>query len=297
MVAYLGWEWTQVGTTPDKHYGHKNVVLEHLDDARIPARPISALQGLEGGTPPALGLGWMALRFGGRSHDFARYFAELAAVRVCDPHANTRDLPRDCLEQATTPADLFRKLDEGGYDALVIPHGTTWGFYTPPGSSWDKQLVGDMHDPKRQRLIEVFSGHGDSEVFRPWHEIEFAADGSPVCPAPTRSYLPTCWRAGEIIRERCLAAGAGAEACEQRAVAARANAAAAGVAAFKTVPGASPADWLDAGQCRDCREPAFNYRPRASVPYIAALGNFDAAGPPRPFPLCFIASGDHHIRP
>ena len=34
MVAYLGWEWTQVGTTPEKHYGHKNVVLQHLDDAR-----------------------------------------------------------------------------------------------------------------------------------------------------------------------------------------------------------------------------------------------------------------------
>ena len=51
MVAYLGWEWTQVGTTPEKHYGHKNVVLEHLDDARIPARPISALAGLEGGSP------------------------------------------------------------------------------------------------------------------------------------------------------------------------------------------------------------------------------------------------------
>ncbi|TMA33343.1 MAG: hypothetical protein E6J87_10425, partial [Deltaproteobacteria bacterium] len=77
---------------------------------------------------------------------------------VCASGVNTRDLPRDCLEQAKTPADLFRKLDEWGLPALVIPHGTTWGFYTPPGSSWDKQLKGDMHDPKRQRLIEVFSG-------------------------------------------------------------------------------------------------------------------------------------------
>jgi hypothetical protein len=295
MVSYLGWEWTQVGTTPEKHYGHKNVVFEHTDDARIPARPISAMQGIEGGTPPVLGLGWLALRSGGRGHDLARYFAELDHVPICDAHKNTRDLPNDCLEQAATPAELFRKLDEWGYDSLVIPHGTTWGFYTPPGSSWDKQLKGDMHDPKRQRLIEVFSGHGDSEVFRPWHEIEYAADGSPVCPAATRDYLPTCWRAGEIIRARCQAEGASADECERRAVTARANAAAAGVAAFRTVPGAKPEEWLDAGQCRDCRQPAFNYRPKSSVQYIAALGNFDGSGPARHFRLGFIGSSDNHF--
>src|SRR5439155_17047207 len=71
--------------------------------------------------------------------------------------------------------------------------------------------------------------------------------------------------------------------------------AAAGVAAHKTVPGAEPADWLDAGQCRDCREPAFNYRPRSSAQYIEALGNFDAPGEPRHFRLGFIASSDNHF--
>jgi hypothetical protein len=294
LVAYLGWEWTQVGATPDKHYGHKNVVLEHLDDARIPARPISALAGIEGGAPPALGLGWLAMRGGGRTHDLARYLAEIEAVPPCDPNVDTRRLPRDCREQAATPAELFRKLDEWGDDAIVIPHGTTWGFYTPPGSAWDKQLVGPMHDPDRQRLIEVFSGHGNSERFRPWHEIELGANGKPICPEPTRDYLPTCWRAGEIIRARCLATGASAEVCEQRAVAARGHAAAAGVAAFKTVPGARAEDWLDAGQCRDCQEGAFNYRPKSSVQYIAALGNFDAPGSPRHFRFGFIASSDNH---
>ena len=41
-VAFLGWEWTQVGITPKNHYGHKNVVLAHTDEDRIPTRPIGA---------------------------------------------------------------------------------------------------------------------------------------------------------------------------------------------------------------------------------------------------------------
>ncbi|HPG25839.1 MAG TPA: DUF3604 domain-containing protein, partial [Myxococcota bacterium] len=42
LVTYLGWEWTQVGATPETHYGHKNVVLRGLDDVEIPKRPIAA---------------------------------------------------------------------------------------------------------------------------------------------------------------------------------------------------------------------------------------------------------------
>ncbi len=42
VVAYLGWEWTQVGQTPSEHWGHKNVILRDLDDGSIPRRPIAA---------------------------------------------------------------------------------------------------------------------------------------------------------------------------------------------------------------------------------------------------------------
>ena len=234
-VAFLGWEWTQVGLTPEDHYGHKNVILKSTADDEIPTRPIAAsdsrLSGA-GATPSADG-------------------------PVCDPNANVRDLPPDCLESAPTPAILFRKLREWGFASLVIPHGTTWGFYTPPGSSWDKQLAGDMHDPQRQRLIEVYSGRGDSEVYRDWREVELGPDGSLTCLAPRPDYLPTCWRAGEIIRSRCLTAGENGDECETRAVEARAHAIAARVASHRSVPGARPEEWLDAGQCRDCREPAF----------------------------------------
>ena len=95
---------------------------------------------------------------------------------------------RACREWAATPEELFRKLDAWQLDALVIPHGTTWGFYTPPGSAWDKQLQGAQHDPARQMLIEVFSGHGNSEELRSFAELETAADGTHACPAPRDDY-------------------------------------------------------------------------------------------------------------
>ena len=87
-------------------------------------------------------------------------FEELAT------RGNLVPVVRELLVDMDTPVSLFRKLDEWGFDSLVIPHGTSWGIYTPPLSSWDKQLKGAMHDPERQTLIEVYSGHGDSDVPR-----------------------------------------------------------------------------------------------------------------------------------
>ncbi|MGH0031483.1 MAG: DUF3604 domain-containing protein [Myxococcota bacterium] len=299
-VAFLGWEWTQVGGTPDEHWGHKNVVLAHTDDERIPARPIAAAATarVTTGRNPGL-LARAALSFLGRgdarTQDLVTYFAERAGWEFCPDGVDTRELPRDCLEVAETPGDLFRKLREWGHDALVIPHGTTWGMYTPPTSSWDKQLSRDQHDAGLQRLVEVYSGHGDSEVYRDWAGVEYDADGTPVCPEPSRNYLPSCWRAGEIIRERCLAEGTPAAECDAREVEARSLAAAALLQAHLTVPGAGPEEWLDAGQCLDCDEPAFNYRPRGSAQFMLAHRNFDEAGEPLRFRFGFMASSDNHF--
>ncbi len=41
-VAFLGWEWSQVGGTPETHYGHKNVIFLETDRDRVPERPIAA---------------------------------------------------------------------------------------------------------------------------------------------------------------------------------------------------------------------------------------------------------------
>jgi hypothetical protein len=299
VVAFLGWEWTQVGTSPQNHYGHKNVILVDTDDDKVPKRPISALSpqlvGALRQEPPF----WQRVQppifdFKNRQRyfDFAYYQRELIGVKPCPTGVNSRELPADCHESAQTPQELFEKLSQLGFDTLVIPHGTTWGLYTPAGSTWDKQLAGPQQDPEKQTLIEVFSGHGNSEEYRAWDAVRFDDEGEPTCPAPTADYLPCCWQAGEIIRSRC--GNASKEECEKRVEAARINFLKAGVAGRRTVPGASVEDWLDCGQCRDCFTPAFNYRPGSSAQYILSLTNFDDPKSPRQFHFGFIASSDNH---
>lgn len=298
LVSFLGWEWTQVGDHPGNHYGHKNVVLRGLSAGEIPTRPIASggrALAIRSDPPGVFSRGYMALATGvSRMHDFARYWAERENFERCADGVDTRELPADCVEVADTPEALFRKLDQWGFDSLVIPHGTTWGFYTPPTSSWDKQLA--SHDPARQRLFEIYSGHGASEVYRSFRGLGFNDEGEVYCPSPTDTYLPSCWRAGEIIFERCLDEGAGIAACEQRAARTRELAAQAGLQAHITVPGARPEEWLDAGQCRDCDLPAFNYRPGGSAQYILALGNFEQdPAQPRRFRMGFMGSSDNHF--
>ena len=297
-VAFLGWEWTQVGATPEDHYGHKNVVMRGLGDDEIPTRPIASTgQAASALTGPGVAeRGLMALGVGGqRMQDFARLFAERSRVDRCPDGIDVRELPADCIESVATPGELYRKLDEWGFDSMVIPHGTSWGFYTPPGSAWDKQLTAAEHDPQRQRLVEIFSGHGNSEQYRDWRAAVIDEQGNPHCPEPTSDYLPSCWRAGEIIAERCRDEGLPGDECGRRAARARALAAAAGVAGHLTVSGESPDDWLDAGQCRDCFQPPFNHRPLSSVQYMMALRNFDEPNGPERFRFGFIGSSDNHF--
>ena len=301
LVTYLGWEWTQVGATPSTHYGHKNVIVRGLDDSEIPTRPIAAgaplgIEDIEDAMPSPMLMGAYGLYDRARGGlDFVTYQAELANIDNCPKDLPVRDLPSDCRESATTPADLFAKLDDWGFDSLVIPHGTTWGFYTPPGSSWDKQLTLANHDPNRQKLIEVFSGHGNSEEYRPFEEIVIDASGQRSCPAPANGFLPSCWRAGEIIEARCLAENESADECSDRAARARQLFVDANNNGGPNVVAATEvADWQDAGQCRDCFQPSFNYRPKNSVQYMMALGRDDGQGGPFRFNFGFIAASDNH---
>ncbi len=299
LVSFLGWEWTQVGRERENHYGHKNVILRDIDDRKTPPRPIaSARDGLAMNPPLSsrIQLGLFAPQ--GRRQDyldFARFTQDRVTLKKCPQGVHVRALPADCEEIAATPGLLYRKLREWGYPALVIPHGTSWGFYTPQGSTFDKQLTERQNDPGLQTLIEVFSGHGNSEQYRDWRAVRLDEEGKPYCPKPSADYLPSCWRAGEIIRARCLKEGASEETCEERALQARQYyAEAPSVTGFLAIPGSDPYDWLDAGQCRDCYLPAFNYRPGSSVQYTLAIGNFDDPENPKYFRFGFIGSSDNH---
>jgi hypothetical protein len=307
MVSFLGWEWTQIGTTPDNHYGHKNVVLRNLEEDAIPARPISSRQALfadlEGGIRigPALRALLIATSPGTDDrqpyYDTARFLEDRDLVAPCPEDLPTRDLPPDCQEGASTPTRLFEKLDDWGFPYLVIPHGNTWGFYTPPATSWDKQLAAHDDPDRREFLFEIFSGHGSSEEYRGWRAVALDAEGVARCPEPSADYLPSCWRAGEIIRERCAAAGESAQECEQRARQARQHYVEGGTQGHVTVPGVQVEDWLAAGQCTDCYMPAFNYRPASSAQYALAIGDFGAEGrevQPKRFRFGFIGSSDNH---
>jgi hypothetical protein len=151
-----------------------------------------------------------------------------------------------------------------------------------------------MHDPQRQTLIEVFSGHGSSEVHRDWRAVEHSAEGELVCPQPRSDYLPSCWQAGELIRQRCLAVGMDDGECDGRAQHARTQYLQYGQTGWHTVPGTKLEDWLDSGQCRDCFLPAFNYRPGGSAQYGLAITNFDEPEKPVRFRFGFVASSDNH---
>jgi hypothetical protein len=178
MVTYLGWEWTQIGQTPEDHYGHKNIVLRDTSDAAVPRRPISSREQLfPGGNNPYnafMRLMLIAGAPGGNRqayHDFARFLQDRDELATCPWDVAERDLPDDCQESAYTPTELFRRLDEWGYPNLVIPHGNTWGFYTPALSSWDKQLRAHS-DPERH---EFLAAGGKTKVgTKVWHPTRVA---------------------------------------------------------------------------------------------------------------------------
>lgn len=300
MVSFVGFEWTQVGRTPADHYGHKNVMFRDLDDASIAARPIAAsgvptdvLRKRATGIRPAV-----LLEDAAHSQDyfdFNRFLKEIQKVPDCDLTVPSNQLPATCFEQAATPGELVRRLDEQKLDPLIIPHGSSWGFYTPPGTSWDKALA-PAERPERFTLIEIYSGHGNSEEFRPWQDVVPARDGQgATCPAPTKGYLPSCWRAGEIIMDRCTKLGLPKPECDSRAATARNAYANMSIAGHLAIKGETPEDWLDSGQCNDCFLPPFNHRPRTSVQYGLAVSRFDEdADKPTRFRWGFIGSSDNH---
>ena len=300
-VAFLGWEWSQVGGTPEEHYGHKNVILLETDRDRVPRRPIAAPRPeFRVAAIPFVGrLIFSLADFSKRQlyADYAVYTEEVSSVPYCASGVDTRDLPLDCHEIAENPRTLHEKLDQWDTPSIVIPHGTSWGLMTPRGFSLERELASGQHDAERQRLFEIYSGHGSAEPYRDWPGAFATGDDALVCPAPRPDYLPCCWRAGEIIRERCEGeekSDPDAPDCEAREREARELYLRAGAAGHLSVPGADVDDWLDCDQCRDCFNPAFSHRPGGSAQAALALRRTDESGVEQAYRFGFIAASDTH---
>ena len=292
LVSFLGWEWSHRGS-PEEHYGHKNVVLRDTEDGRIPTRPIASAPGA-----PAMFLsmgvvGPLVLEDLDEWAPFHRYARDVLAVEDCPSGPGVRELPTDCRESATTPTELFAKLADWDLPAIVIPHGLSWGTTNPPHADLKYQI--EQHDPRWQRLLEVYSGHGNSEVYREaaWPRAE--AEGW-TCPAGSSDFEPCCARAAELARERCE--DGDRDACDQAVADARERAADNGgglMSPVSAVAGTTVEDWGDCNQLRDAFLPAFSYRPRQSAQYAAALAT-DVAGNPTDARLRWglIGSSDNH---
>ena len=126
--------------------------------------------------------------------DFLWWIRQLATGPRCEPGVDVHDLPRDCMEGAADPAVLFEKLAQWRLESLVIPHGLTWGIHAPPGASIALQLTRARHDPERQRLLEVYSGHGAAERFGGAAARADDAARRGECTEPTRDFLPAAGR-------------------------------------------------------------------------------------------------------
>ena len=298
MVSFLGWEWSQVNTDPSKHYGHKNVIFRDTADADVPTRAIAAPRRRLAQAPIGRAVQFMMSLMDFENRQFylgiQGYYDEIAATPVCEEGVDSRELPAGCLEVAKDPRELFTKLDQWGYESIVIPHGNSWGMNTPASTTFDKQLNPEQHDPERQILFEIYSGHGNSEEYRKWRAAVKGDDGGLHCPAPSDDYLPCCHRAGEIIRERCEAAGESRATCQSREFEARQNFVDAGNSGHATIPGQRVTDWLNCGTCEDCFNEPMDHRPGATAQYALAITGFDDIDKPLNFKFGFIGSSDNH---
>jgi hypothetical protein len=282
IVAFTGWEWTQASP-----WGHKNVILKYDDPQKLPPSPIRCYKGFMGFRPKD----WFA------SRDLT-FLAE-------DPQHLYALVEKYCTKAGT------------GCQATIIPHGNAWGQFTMH-TDWNIQMNAQQHNQELQRLIEVYSKHGNSEEWRYFPpDYRYFRDGKEasaeecqgggcekVCSAPTASYEPCCWQAGEIVRLRC--ADPDSAFCKEQIELARKSGQPFpdGVSMtmknelkpeYRMKPGKVESwEWGVCGQCKDCYQPAYNFNPNGSVQKALVTAYFDPDGKPNYYRFGFLNSTDTH---
>lgn len=301
LISYLGWEWTQSADTPEEDFGHHNVVLKHTCTEEIPLRPFASPTSFAGIDTEMIGLyADLVSDADPDNEDLYRSFYDWVVAftekPMCDPDTDTLYLPHDCHEVALSTAELYHLFDRWDIEALAIPHGTVWGSHHPQLTSWSTFFSDQYRSLTYSPVVEIYSGHGNSEEYRAWRHAEKDADGNLVCPDPTDDFEPCCWRAGEIIRSRdedCQADPQG-DACREAVEQAKADYLAMGKKGLKSIKNAGADDWLDCGQCRDCFQSALSPRPERSVQAALAMSNFDDPDNPWRYIFGMIGSTDSH---
>ncbi len=293
MVSFVGWEWSNSNADDvPSHYGHKNVIFRTWEEGSTPTRPIASRDTYILAKVPAPLLGLAALSDTVQAiSDLGWYMAEVRDTPTCADGVPVTELPADCREVALTPTALYRKLDEWGYDSLVIPHGLAWGTTNPLTADFRDQL--DEYEARYQRLLETYSGHGNSERFEDFQRIGYLEGGEAYCPPATDNFTPCCRRAGELVRQACD--DPAAPACEDRVQTAMQDFVERGApAGRKLLPDATLDDWAGCGQLQNAFQPASMYVPRQSTQYNLALG-FDADGNAKRTRFGLIGSSDNHM--
>lgn len=293
MVSFVGWEWSN-GNSDDvpSHYGHKNVIFRTWEEGQTPIRPISSAERYIFAKIPAPLLGLMSLSASRETiADFGWYVNESRRTPICARDVPANELDADCREVADTPTQLYRKLDELGFESMVIPHGLAWGTTNPLTADFRNQL--DEYELRYQKLLETFSGHGNSERFEDFQRIGIDAQGNTFCPEATANFTPCCQRAGQLVRANCEDPGsytcAGEVAAMEQAYVDKGA-----KAGRRLLPQATLDDWQGCGQLRNAFQPASMYVPRQSTQYNLALG-FDSSGEPRRARFGLIGSTDNHV--
>ena len=292
VVSFVGWEWSN-GAKDDvpSHYGHKNVIFRTWEEGQTPTRPIAAAPGYALGKAPAALLGLLSLTDGVQdASDLGRFINESNETPVCPDDAPSNELSADCREVAMTPRDLYRKLDEWGFDSMVIPHGLAWGTTNPLTADFRDQM--DQYEQRYENLLEMYSGHGNSEVFEDFQRIGQTSAGERYCPEVTANFTPCCQQAAVIAQARCNDS-ASAECAQHVEQARTAFVEKRGQQGRKLFPDATLDDWAGCGQLQNNFQPPSMYVPRMSAQYNLALG-FDTEGMPKRARFGLIGSSDGH---